>query len=118
MDAKTKGETDELLEKLAELLGSASHGDGRNKTFDEMELAANAIGDRVSAKVLQRSVNRGETQQAEQPEACRCPKCNSPGKQLDEPDPRLVETLRGEVQWNEDEYFCRKCRKSFFPSER
>jgi len=115
MDAKTKAEADELLEKLAALLGSSTHVDGRNKTFDEMELAANAIGDRLSAKVLQRSVSSGESGQSE---ACRCPKCNSLGKRLDEPDPRLIEALRGEVQWNENEYFCSKCRKSFFPSKR
>ena len=43
--AKMKAAADELLEKLAALLGSSTHVDGRNKTFDEMALAANAIGD-------------------------------------------------------------------------
>jgi hypothetical protein len=102
------------MEELAELLASAENQDGSWKTFDQMELAANEVGDRFTTMLAQKSLDRSLQNK---PLAPRCPKCDQPGRGLEEPDPRVVQTARGEVQWNEDEYFCRKCRKAFFPSD-
>jgi len=115
MDAQMQTRANELMEELANLLANAENSDGSWKTFDQMELAANGVGDRLSEKLAQKSLDRSL---AGRPEAPRCPKCDQPGCRLDDPDPRVIQTSRGEVQWNEDEYFCRKCRKSFFPSDR
>lgn len=114
MDAQKQARADQLIEELADLLAEAENSDGSWKTFDQMEIAANQVGDRVSEQLTQRSLDRSLEGK---PQAPRCPKCDQPGCRLDEPDPRVVQTCRGEVQWNEDEYFCRKCRKSFFPSD-
>jgi uncharacterized protein with PIN domain len=102
------------MEELAELFAAAENEDGSFRTFDQMELAANEIGDRVTTMVAQKSLNQALAAKGTVP---RCPKCRQPGCRLEDPDPRIVQTSRGEVQWNEDEYFCRKCRKSFFPSD-
>jgi len=115
MDAQNQARADELVEELANLLAKAENQDGSWKTFDQMELAANEIGDRVSERIAQKSLNQAL---ADKPTAPRCPKCDQPGCRLEDPDPRVIQTSRGEVQWNEDEYFCRKCRKAFFPSNR
>lgn len=114
MDAQARARADQLMEELTELFASAENVDGSWKTFDQMELAANKVGDRVSQRLAQKSLDRSL---ACKPEAPRCPKCDQPGCRRDDPDPRVIQTSRGEVQWNEDEYFCRKCRKSFFPSD-
>lgn len=115
MDAQKQAQADELIEKLANLLAEAENPDGSWKTFDQMELAANEVGDRVSERLAQRSL---DASLGGKPEAPRCPKCDQPGCRLEDPDPRIIQTARGEAQWNEDEYFCRKCRKAFFPSDR
>ena len=115
MDAQKQARASELMEELAELLASAENQDGSWKTFDQMELAANAVGDRFTTLLAQKSLDRSLDGKESAP---RCPKCNQPGCQPEDPDPRVVQASRGEVQWNEDEYFCRKCRKSFFPSDR
>ena len=115
MDARKQARAAELMEELAELFASAENEDGSFKTLDQMELAANEIGDRFSTLVTQRSLDRSVAAETACP---RCPQCDRPGRRRDDPDPRVVETSRGEVWWTEDEYFCRKCRKAFFPSDR
>jgi len=114
MDAQKQARASELMEELTELLASAENQDGSWKTFDQMELAANEVGDRFSTMLAQKSLDRSLQGK---PSAPRCPKCDQPGCRHEEPDPRVVQTARGQVQWNEDEHFCRKCRKSFFPSD-
>lgn len=114
MDAQAKARANQLLEELTDLFASAENPDGSWKTFDQMELAANEVGDRVSERLAQKSLDRSLKGK---PEAPCCPKCDQRGRRRDEPDPRAIQTSRGEVQWNEDEYFCRKCRKAFFPSD-
>ena len=114
MDADKHAQATQLMEQLADLLASAENEDGSFKTFDQMELHANAIGDRFSTLLAQKSLQRNVDCKSQTP---RCPKCDQLGCGLNEPDPRVIQTTRGQVQWNEDEYFCRKCRKSFFPSD-
>lgn len=114
MDAQKKARAAELTKQLAELFADAGDEDGSFKTLDEMELAANEVGDQISTRVLQESVNKSVVAETACP---RCPKCDRPGRRREDPDPRIVQTSRGEVQWTEDEYFCRKCRKAFFPSD-
>lgn len=115
MDAAKKAEADELLEKLTSLLATDTRENGTYKTFDEIEMHAIEVGDRVSALLMKRAVQQGVHHQ---PQCPTCPRCDSPGKKRDEPEPRVIDAARGEVAWNENEYFCRKCRKSFFPSDR
>ena len=115
MDAQKQARANELMDELANLLADAENPDGSFKTFDQMEIAANEVGDRVSERLAQRSLDRSLGAETQAP---RCPKCDQPGCRHEEPDPRVIQTSRGEVQWNEDEYFCRTCRKAFFPSDR
>jgi len=114
MDAQKQARAGELMEELAELLSSAENHDGSWKTLDQIEIAANDVGDQFSTLLAQKTIDQSK---AAKPAAVQCPKCSQPGCRLDEPDPRVVQIARGEIQWNEDEYFCRKCRKSFFPSD-
>ena len=114
MDAQQQTRANELVEELANLLAEAKNTDGSFKTFDQIEVAANEVGDRVSERLAQRSLDRSLEAKTLAP--C-CPKCDRPGCRREEPDPRVMQTSRGEVHWNEDEYFCRKCRKAFFPSD-
>ena len=115
MDADKQSQAKFYMEQAANLFASADNSDGSFKTFDQIELHANDLGDQFSTMLAQNSIDQSVDSNVPAPV---CPKCDQPGCQYEEPDPRVIQAARGEVQWNEDEYFCRKCRKSFFPSNR
>jgi hypothetical protein len=101
----------ELAQELNGILGGCLDQDGRPKTFAELEEECIEVTDLLSVEVLRERV--GE-RNPESPSP-RCPGCEQVG-QRDPDEPRIVQTDRGEVGWNEPAYFCRRCRKSFFPS--
>lgn len=103
----------ELGGEIRKILGGARRGDGTAKTFDELEQDSIEIADVIGSAMLEANVRDVE----EPPDSCLCPKCNRPAPRKDEGDPRILQTDRGEVSWLEPEYFCRKCRRSFFPSD-
>ena len=102
----------ELAAEVQEIVGGCLHPDGRPMTFAELEDECIEAGDLLTAAMLQQRV-------AERPcpaEAPCCPTCNRAGER-EEDEPRLVQTDRGEVSWLEPSYYCRYCRRSFFPSD-
>jgi len=84
--------------------------------FVELEDEACELGDAMMAAMLEAALAEQATQSSAEETAC-CPRCQRPGKREAEPEPRLVQTRRGEVSWNEPSYYCRRCRQAFFPSE-
>jgi hypothetical protein len=94
---------------LAEEGLSATPGQGQESLFAALEETAVEIGDAVGREVLREQL-------AAQPEAaCRCPTCGDEGQRKRERQ-RLIETRRGRVDVTEIEGYCRRCRRSFFPS--
>ncbi len=94
----------------------AEHGQAmlQGQRFAELEEEACQLGDALAAALIEVSLEEQAEGQAAEATAC-CPSCQRPvGSQ--EPEPRLVQTRRGEVAWQEPTYFCRRCRKSFFPA--
>lgn len=82
--------------------------------FEELEDHAAELGDAVACEIMQQVLQ----QQAEDdhPEkTCECSVCGRYGK-LDDVQLRGVRTRRGEVKWKDPRYFCKSCRKAFFPS--
>lgn len=84
--------------------------------FVELEDEACEIGDAVAAAMIETALVERTAQSSAEEKAC-CPRCQRPGQRSAEPAPRLVETRRGAVSWNEPTYYCRFCRQAFFPSE-
>ena len=83
--------------------------------FIELEDDACEMGDSLAQALLE-DVLRDQAREAEAADqAPCCPRCQSPGRSK-EPEPRRLQTRRGEVGWKEPEYYCRKCRQAFFPS--
>lgn len=102
----------ELSREARQILGECLHADGRPMTFAELEDECIEAGDLFTSAVLQQRV--AERRPPEH--APCCPGCGSPGDLDSEAEPRILETDRGEVSWLEPSYFCRHCRRSFFPS--
>jgi hypothetical protein len=102
----------ELVREAQEIVGGCLAGDGRPKTFSELEDECVELGDLFTAELL---LKRITARDPEAPSAC-CPTCGRAGKRLVLDEPRLLQTDRGEVGWAEPAYYCHPCRQSFFPS--
>jgi hypothetical protein len=101
----------ELAEEAREILGGCLHQDGRPKTFAELEDECIEVGDLFTAELLRERVSE---RNPETPSAL-CPSCGREGERSPD-EPHVLQTDRGEVGWSEPAYYCRVCRKSFFPS--
>ena len=87
----------------------------------ELEDVVVAIREVISEKMLAQALQRQAATVEQRPQKYRdCPGCggavlNKPGD--DEAEARSVLTRGGQADWVEPEKYCRKCRRSFFPSE-
>jgi hypothetical protein len=98
-----------VREFLAEEGLLAAAGPGTQSLFAELEDAAVEVGDALTREVLQQELAaRGEV-------ACQCPTCGAAGLRKKERQ-RSIQTRRGAVPVTEVECYCRRCRRSFFPS--
>ena len=84
-------------------------------TLVELEELTCRIGDMVARELTQREVTRRA--EALDVEEAKCPDCREPCRRR-EPEPVLLDGLRGELAYNQPSYFCRHCRRSFFPNGR
>ena len=101
----------EIAREAQEIVGGCLHADGQPMTFAELEDECIEAGDLLTATMLEQRVS--ERQPAVQ-SAC-CPMCDRAGDSNPD-EPRVLETDRGEISWMEPTYYCRHCRRSFFPS--
>jgi hypothetical protein len=101
----------ELAREAKGILGGCLHTDGRPMTFAELEEECIEAGDLLTAALLEERV--GERKLAEK--ASYCPNCGRQGEPSPD-EPRVLQTDRGEVCWLEPTYYCRHCRRAFFPA--
>lgn len=84
----------------------------------ELEDVVIAVRDVLSEKMLAQALERQAESAAQRPEPFqRCSGCDRPVEDKSDAEPRNVETRAGEAEWDEPRCYCRKCRRSFFPSE-
>ncbi len=104
------------IEELAKQLQALMAEDfdvqpGNLKSFDDLETSSVAIGDEITRIPLETaSKNRSLVSQA----TMLCPDCHRECL-YQEPEPRVVQSRRGEVTSLEGNYYCRHCRRAFFP---
>jgi hypothetical protein len=101
------------LELMREVYGE--NGPEWGTRFRDIEILGDVIGAEIASRFTEGSVH----EQAESvPEKARsCPCCGGDGKRRPEDEPRSMHTLTGVVSWEEAQFFCEPCRRSFFPSE-
>ena len=101
----------QLAEEMGEIPWEGKYG----SPFAAIEARAAEIGDMMTCEV---AVQRARMAlEARPPNAqCSCPKCNhaSDFKGIRQ---RKLQMIRGEIEIPEPEYYCKKCRRSFFPSD-
>jgi hypothetical protein len=82
--------------------------------FADIEELAVQIGRAVSQQMCDQALRR-QASEPLLPEDCVCPDCGRPVESA-EPEARSVQTRAGEAEWQEPHSYCRRCRRSFFPS--
>ena len=84
----------------------------------ELEDVVIAVRDALSEKMLAQALERQAQSAEPRPEPFRqCSGCDGPADAKPDTEPRNVLTRAGEAEWDEPHCYCRKCRRSFFPSE-
>jgi hypothetical protein len=84
----------------------------------ELEDVVVAVRDALSENMLAQALERQAQSAEERPEPFRqCSGCDGPVDAKPDAEPRNVLTRAGEAEWDEPHCYCRKCRRSFFPSE-
>jgi len=112
LSARQRDRLRQLAHEVQEIVGGCLHADGRPMTFAELEEECIDAGDFLTATLLQQRVAQRQT-----PEDSRCcPTCQREGTPATDDEARVLQTDRGEVAWMEPAYYCRSCRRSFFPS--
>ena len=109
------------LEGVAKSLVERLYGDkgpAWGTKLTEIEDTIKAIRQVLSEKMLDEALQRQANTEAERPADFRCcPKC---GREVerdpDRDDLRVHQTDVGEAEWREPATYCRRCRRSFFPS--
>lgn len=84
------------------------------KRFIEIEDEACEVADALAQEVMRLMAARQAEAVSGPADAC-CPGCGRMVKPADS-EARHLRTRRGDVAWQEPSYYCRRCRKSFFPS--
>jgi len=110
LSLEKRGRLLELVEEAREILGGCLHQDGRPKTFAELEDECIEVGDLFTAELLRERIAERNPEAA----SASCPSCGRGGERGAD-EPHVLQTDRGEVGWSEPAYYCRHCRKSFFP---
>jgi predicted RNA-binding Zn ribbon-like protein len=82
----------------------------------ELEDIAVAVRESLSKKMLEQAAKRQAATSDGRPEELRdCPQCGG-ATRTGEPEPRIVTTRGGEIEWQEPKEHCPRCRRAFFPS--
>jgi hypothetical protein len=111
MECRMKSRVKAMVEELAREHQGELAAAG---TLVDLEELTCHIGDEFARQLCESElVNRAG--QASDAEKCECPDCGAlcPRGEL---EPVLLQGLRGEVGYNQPSYFCRHCRRSFFPA--
>jgi hypothetical protein len=82
---------------------------------DTIKAVRQVLSEKMLDEALQRQANTVEQRPADF--QC-CPKCGQEvNRDPDRDDFRIQQTDVGEAEWREPATYCRKCRRSFFPSD-
>lgn len=112
MECRLETELKTMIEGLARKHQQELEAAG---TLVDLEELTCQIGDMVTQELTQQEVvRRAKAMDVDQ---AVCPDC---GKVCirDRLEPVLLQGLRGELAYNQPSYYCRHCRRSFFPDGR
>ena len=113
MECRMRTRVREMVENLAREYQRELAAAGTLVALEELTAE---IGDEFGRQLCENEL-LGRAKRAANVEQCECPECGllcPRGK----PEPLLLQGLRGELALSQPSYFCRRCRRSFFPVDR
>ena len=111
-----RGRLQELAREAQEILSASPQPGDQPMTFAELEEVSIEAGDIMTAVMMQAEIEtRSLVKESGANEPPCCPTCEQVGELQAEQEARVLQTDRGEVTWLESTYYCRRCRRSFFP---
>ena len=113
MECRMRTRVREMVEDLAREYQREFSAAG---TFVALEELTAKIGDEFGRQLCENEL-LDRAKRAANVEQCECPECGTLCPR-GEPEPMVLQGLRGEVAFNQPSYFCSRCRRSFFPSDR
>lgn len=111
MDGKVRAAIQKAVAMVKEECASDLAAAG---TLMDLEGLTVAISDEMARQLCEEEL-KDRAERAGKLEMCECPECGTLCPQ-GEREPSVVQGLRGEIVFNQPGYFCRRCRRSFFPS--
>lgn len=99
-------------ELMREVYGE--HGPEWETRFRDIEILGAVIGAEMASRFTEDSVSEQAKSVPEKAGVCPC--CGGDGERKED-ELRSLKTLTGVVSWEEAQFFCEPCRRSFFPSE-
>lgn len=111
MECRMRTRVKEMVEDLAREYQRELAAKG---TFADLEQLTAEIGDEFGRQLCENEL-RDRATRAANVEQAECPECGSLCPR-GEPEPMVLQGLRGEIGFNQPSYFCRRCRRSFFPA--
>ncbi|MFZ5530312.1 MAG: hypothetical protein ACOY4U_04585 [Pseudomonadota bacterium] len=109
LEARMKGMVEQLAREHQQELAAAG-------TLVDLEELTSRIGDEVTRMLTEQELVRRGREHAHRP--ADCPDCGQSCLPDYEPEPTVLIGLRGELAYQQPKYYCDRCRRCFFPSER
>ena len=113
MECLMRARVREMVENLAREYQGELAAAG---TFVALEELTAEIGDEFGRQLCENEL-LDRAKRAANVGQCACPECGSLCPH-GEPEPLVLQGLRGELAFSQPSYFCQRCRRSFFPSGR
>jgi len=102
---------DEIAEQLREEFGDVELGE-HGCLLEAVEDWAVEVGDQLARRVMTKQI----VPVGVAAEESNCPQCRQMARWKGQRQ-RRVETRRGPIHVSEPEYYCPRCRRSFFPAD-
>jgi hypothetical protein len=114
MDDQLKREVSLFVETLAKTQHDKLAALG---TFVDLEELTAEIGDEVARQLAGRELGRRAEILGNEP-SHGCPDCEQLCPVAPDPEPIILQGMRGEIEYQEPRCHCPACRRDFFPSGR
>jgi len=111
MECRMRARVRDMVESLAREYQKELAAAG---TLVNLEELTAEIGDEFGRQLCEKEL-LDRARRASSVEYCECPECGAICPQ-GETEPTVLQGLRGQLAFSQPSYFCRRCRRSFFPS--
>ena len=105
-----------IRELAVELATKESYGSNAGTLID-IEVLTAEIGDEIARQLASIELQKRSDSITENP-SHQCPDCGQDCQPHPDPEPIILDAIRGDIEYSEPRCFCSRCRRDFFPDGR